>query len=550
LNGQTFLLNLLGSVALLIWSIRMVKTGVMRAFGERFRHAIAGATTNRLKACLTGAAVATGIQSSAATGLIVASFAERGLIKLAPALAVMLGADIGSTIVVQALAFNLQQLVPFLLIVGVALFMLTEKPVPKQLGRIIIGLALMVLALGMAKAAVEPLKSSQLLTIIMQRLGSDPMIALILGVLLAWLMHSSVAAILLVMSLASTGVLALTPAIALVLGCNIGSALIPLGLSLGSPLASRRILVGNLVFRAIGAVFALGFLSVLAEFSRSLANDPSRQIANFHTLFNIAVALIFLPFTSIAARWLEQVMPETSEMRDRKVVHLDDTLLDRPQVALAAAQREVLHMADEVEMMLRETILAFSDDTDTRRQQIKALDNDVDRMQEEVKLYLTRLTREPLSDADSRKAFDLILFTTNLEHIGDIIDKSLLELAAKKQRLKVDFSPAGWAEIKALHTRVLEQMRLAVTVFLTGDVTMARELVAEKDRIRQSERDAMESHLQRLREGTIASIETSALHLDVLRDLKRINAHITSVAYPSLEASGVLRGSRLLADPA
>jgi phosphate:Na+ symporter len=548
LDGQTFLLNLIGAVALLIWSIRMVKTGVMRAFGERFRHAIAGATTNRLKACLTGAVVATGIQSSAATGLIVAGFAERGLIKLAPALAVMLGADIGSTIVVQALAFNLQQLVPFLLIVGVGLFMLTEKPIPKQLGRIIIGLALMVLALGMAKAAVEPLKGSQLLTIIMQRLASDPVIALILGALLAWLMHSSVAAILLVMSLALTGVLALSPAIALVLGCNIGSALIPLGLSAGSPLVSRRILVGNLVFRAIGAVLALGFLSVLTDFSQTLASDPARQIANFHTLFNLAVALIFLPLTSLAATWLEQAMPETSEMRDRKVIHLDDSLLDRPQVALSAAQREVMHMADQVEMMLRETILAFSDDTDTRRQQIKALDNEVDRMQDEVKLYLTRLTREPLSDADSRKAFDLILFTTNLEHIGDIIDKSLLELAAKKQRLKVDFSPAGWAEIQALHTRVLEQMRLAITVFLTGDIKMARELVAEKDRIRSAEREAMESHLQRLRDGTTASLDTSALHLDILRDLKRINAHITSVAYPSLEASGILRGSRLKAD--
>jgi phosphate:Na+ symporter len=550
LDGQTFLLNLIGAVALLIWSIRMVKTGVMRAFGERFRHAIAGATTNSLKACLTGVVVATGIQSSAATGLIVAGFAERGLIKLAPALAVMLGADIGSTIVVQAMAFNLQQLVPLLLIIGVAVFMLTEKPVPKQLGRIIIGLALMVLALGMAKAAVEPLKGSQLLSIVMQRLGSDPVIALILGALLAWLMHSSVAAILLVMSLAVTGVLALTPAIALVLGCNIGSALIPLGLSAGSPLVSRRILVGNLAFRTIGAMMALGFLPKLTELSQSLAADPARQIANLHTLFNIAVALVFLPLTALAARWLEQAMPETNEMRDRKVIHLDDSLLDRPQVALSAAQREVMHMADQVEIMLRETILAFSDDTDTRRQDIKALDNEVDRMQDEVKLYLTRLTREPLCDADSRKAFDLILFTTNLEHVGDIIDKSLLELAAKKQRLKVDFSPAGWAEIRALHARVVDQMRLAITVFLTGDEKMARELVAEKDRIRLAEREAMESHLQRLRDGTLASIETSTLHLDILRDLKRINAHVTSVAYPSLEASGVLRGSRLRADPA
>jgi phosphate:Na+ symporter len=550
LDSHTFLLNLLGAIALLVWSIRMVKTGVLRAFGERFRHAIAGAVSNRVLACLAGAGVATAVQSSAATGLIVAGFAERGLIGLAPALAVMLGADVGSTLVVQAMAFNLQAVVPFLLIVGVGMFMLVEKPIPKQLGRIVIGLALMIVALGMVKAAAEPLKQSELLALIMQRLGSDPLLALLIGALLAWLMHSSVAAILLVMSLAATGALGLSAAIALVLGCNIGSALIPLGLSMRGPVAARRILVGNLAFRAAGAALALALLPQIVAASAHLAGDPARQIANMHTLFNLAVALAFLPFIGLAARLLEKLLPEPKGETGRRVAHLDDALLDRPQVALAAAQREVMRLADNVEIMLRETILTFEQGSEPRRQEIKALDNEVDRLQEEVKLYLTRLTRQPLSEADSRRAFDLILFTTNLEHVGDIIDKSLLELAAKKQRLKVEFSPAGWSEIQALHARVVEQMRLAMTVFITGDLAMARELVAEKDRIRSAEREAMESHLQRLREGTLASIETSALHLDILRDLKRINAHVTSVAYPSLEASGVLRGSRLKADAA
>ena len=548
MDGHSVLLNLLGAVALLIWSIRMVKTGVIRAFGERFRHAIAGATSNRFTACFTGAAVATAVQSSAATGLIVASFAERGLIALAPALAVMLGADIGSTFVVQALAFNLAQLIPVLLVLGVGMFMLFNKPIPKQLGRIIIGLALMVMALGMVKAAAEPLRQSELLTLIMQRLASDPIMGVILGALIAWLMHSSVAAILLIMSLAASGAIGLTPAIALVLGCNIGSALIPLGLSVGAPLASRRILIGNLAFRSIGAVLALMFFPWIVSASSALASDPVRQLANLHTFFNIGVAVIFLPLIGYAAKMLETVFPDPVVKGEHRIVHLDENLLDRPQVAIAAAGREVMRMADQVEIMLRETILAFKGDSDARRQDIKALDNEVDRLQEEVKLYLTKLTRQPLSDADSRKAFDLILFTTNLEHVGDIIDKSLLELAAKKQRLNVEFSPAGWLEIQSLHTRVVEQMRLAITVFMTGDITMARELVAEKDRIRLAERAAMESHLQRLREGTLASIETSALHLDILRDLKRINAHVTAVAYPSLEASGVLRGSRLRAD--
>lgn len=550
MDGHTFLLNLAGAVALLIWSIRMVKTGVLRAFGDRFRKVIAQATANRFAACAAGAGVATAVQSSAATGLIVAGFAERGLIALAPALAVMLGADIGSTFVVQALAFDLKALVPVLLILGVALFMLTERAIPKQLGRIVIGLALMIVALGMVKAAAEPLRESPLLALVMGRLGQDPTIALLLGAAIAWLMHSSVAAILLIMSLAASGTIALAPAVGLVLGCNIGSALIPLGLSLKGPAIGRRILVGNLVFRTIGAVVAVIALDPIVEASALLASGPARQIANLHTLFNLAVALAFLPLTGLAAHWLDRWMPGEGEAKPRRAAHLDEGLLDRPQLALAAAQREVMMVADHVEHMLRETIRAFEPDGQRKLQEIRTLDDEVDRLQEEVKLYLTRLTRQPLAEADGRKAFDLILFTTNLEHVGDIIDKSLLELAAKKQRLRVEFSPAGWKDIRAMHGRVVEQMRLAMAVFMSGDVAAARELVVEKDRIRQAERAAMESHLQRLRDGTLASIETSALHLDILRDLKRINAHVTSVAYPSLEASGVLRESRLRAEAA
>jgi phosphate:Na+ symporter len=546
LNAQEFLLNLMGSVALLIWSIRMVKTGVLRAFGEQLKATLAAASNNRIAACWAGAAAATALQSSAATGLLVAGFAERGLIGLAPALAVMLGADIGSTLVVQALSFNVAALAPALLIIGVGLFMLFDRPAWKQTGRIIIGIALMVIALGMAKAAAAPLRDSPLTALFMQRLGTDPVLALLLGAIIAWLMHSSVAAILLIISLASTGAVPPLAGAALILGCNIGSALIPLGLAFRSPLASRRILLGNLAFRAIGALALLALLKPAFALVASLGGDPARQLANWHTLFNLAVAIAFLPLTGLAARLLEAMLPDSpAASGERRIAHLDDSLLARPQVALAAAAREVIRMAERVEVMLRDAILAFDDETGKRRAEVKAIDDEVDRMQEEVKLYLTRLTRQPLSEADSRKAFDLILFTTNLEHMGDIIDKSLLELAAKKQRLKVEFSPAGWGEISAMHGRVVEQMRLAMTVFMTGDVKMARELVTEKDRIRGAEREAMENHLQRLRDGTLASIETSALHLDILRDLKRINAHLVAVAYPSLEASGDIRESRL-----
>lgn len=550
MSGHEVLLNLLGGAALLVWATRLVRTGVLRAFGEQFRNIISRATANPLLACLTGTAVATAVQSSAATALIVASFAERGMIALAPALALMLGADIGSTLVVQALSFKVAGLVPFLLIAGVLLYMATSSQRAQQIGRIVIGLALMILSLGLIVAASKAMRDSYSLAIVFSRLADDPILAVIVGTLAAWLAHSSVAMVLLVASLAAVGILTPILSVALVLGANVGSALIPIGLALRSPAPAKRILIGNLGFRLIGAIICLALIEPAADLIARIDADPARLVANAHTVFNLLVAIAFLPLTGLAARLLERhVGTDEAAQQKGRVEHLDDSLLDRPHLALGAAAREVMRVADQVELMLREVIVALDSDDDERAKRVKALDNEVDLVQEEIKLYLTRLTRQPLDKESSRRAFDLILFTTNLEHIGDIVDKNLMELAAKKRRLHLTFSPEGWQEIRDMHQRVVDQMRLAMTVFVTRDTKMARDLFAAKDRLRLAEREATESHLRRLREGTIASIETSALHLDILRDLKRVNAHITSVAHPILEAAGELKSTRLSSQP-
>jgi phosphate:Na+ symporter len=536
MTGHTFVLDLLGGVALLVWATQMVRKAVMRAFGARLRHAIGRATAGRLRACVTGIGVSTALQSSSATGLLVVTFAERGLIALAPALAVMLGADIGSTLVIQALSHKATApLVPVLLIAGAGLASAARTNIWQQIGRIVIGLALMILSLGL---------------IVLDRLAGDPALALGMGALFTWLAHSSVAVVLLVMSLAGAGLVELPLALALVLGANVGSGLIPLGLALRSHAAAKRVLFGNLLFRAVGAGLGLAAIASGADFLPWLGLDPARQIANAHSGFNVVLALVFLPAIDLVARLLLMLVRDADNTSEKRVNHLDENVLDRPAVALANATRAVMRLADTVELMLQETILTFRDGDESRRVEISRLDDEVDRLQEEIKLYLTRLTRQALGEEETRRCFDLILFTTNLEHVGDIIDRGLLGLAAKRQRNGVSFSEAGWDEIAALHRRVVEQMRLAVTVFVSRDLALARELVAEKDRIREAEKAAAESHFQRLRDGKIASIETSALHLDILRDLKRVAAHLTTVAHPILEAHGALRTSRLVADKA
>ena len=547
--GHAILLNLLGGVALLLWGTHMVRTAILRGFDAEIRAAMARAAGGPLRAAVTGAATATALQSATATAMLLVSFVGRGLIALPAALALMLGADLGTTLAVQALSFDLSAVIPVLLIAGVAISRMSAGLRAGQIGRLCIGFALILLALSLIVGASEPLRESPVTSLVLSRLERDPILALILGALFTWLMHSSVAFVLFVISLTGAGVIGLPLALALVLGANAGAGLTPVGLALAAPRAARRVLYGNLAFRALGALLLLPVVGALAEPVAALAADPGRAAAHFHTLFNLGLVAVFLPLTGAAARLLERVLPdpEPGAETPAQLDHLDPGLFDRPALALNAATRATLALADKVELMLREAIRAF-DGVDPRRiEAVRALEDEVDTVQEEIKLYLARLMQSELSAEESAQVLELVLLTTNLEHMGDIIDKGLMRLAAKKQKQGLRFSDAGWADIRSFHELIAEQMRRALAVFVSRDPAMARDLVAAKDKLRDEEMRATERHFARLRDGMPETIETSALHLDVLRDLKRINAHLTTVAYPILEQTGELRGSRLRA---
>ncbi len=549
MTGSILLVHLVAAVALLLWAVRMVRTGVERAFGQRLQAVVRRATTTAPRSLACGLMVATALQSSTAAAALVAGFVQRNTVAVTAGIAFMLGADIGSTLIVQALSVSQPLALPLLLILGVGLFTLSRGAMPKQLGRIAIGLALMVIALGMIGKASEPLRESWLMAQVLAALSLDPILTLLLGAALTWLLHSSVATVLFVISLAGAGVVPPQAAALLVIAANIGAGLIPFGLTWRSGTAVRQVMAGNLLCRVVAGAAAAFALPALMPALEAVSGDGARLLANLHTGFNLVQALVALPRVGLVARLAARLVPEApAPLVPERPHHLDAALLSEPSVALANAARETLRLADAVEVMLRESIGAFADADGRRRTEIRALDDEVDRLQEEIKLYLTRLSRRPMADEEARRCVDLIMFTTNLEHVGDIIDRGLMALAAKKAKGGFAFSDEGWSEIVALHERALAQLRLSLTVFQSRDLALARRLVAEKDRFRDAEAEAIRAHLQRLREGAPATLATSTLHLDVLRDLKRIVSHLTSVAVPILEASGDLRGSRLV-DP-
>jgi len=506
-NGHELLLQIAGGVALLLWATRLVRTGVMRAYGAELRRVLGRSTRNRLSAFAMGVATAGVLQSSTATALLVVSFAGRGLIAVAPALAIMLGADLGSTLVVQALSFDISALSPGLILVGVVSFLAGRSAQWRHVGRVLIGLGLMLMALSLVVAASAPLRDSQSLRYVMAPLSSDPILALLLAALITWLAHSSVAIVLLIMSLTTVGVVPVELAFALVLGANVGSGIIPVALSASGTAVARRIPLGNLLFRAVGAIAVLPFIGLLSPYLEMLGSEPARQVANAHTVFNLALALAFIPVIGIMERLMVKMLPEGARGQGAiEPKHLDVAVIDRPSVAIGCATREALRMADTVETMLRGVIEVLRTGDTKLLEKLSDMDDEVDSLQEGIKLYLTKVTRNPLNEEDSRRCADLISFTTNLEHIGDIIDKSLLEIAQKKIRKQVTFSDQGWQDILGLHERVMQQLQLALSVFVSGDVATARQLVRDKERFRDLEFQGGQKHLERLRSGRIESI--------------------------------------------
>ena len=550
MHGVETVLNVLGSVALLLWGVRMVRTGLTRAFGTALRRAIAACSRNRFTAFLGGIAITGLLQSSTATSLLVSSFAGRGLIPLSIAFAIMLGADIGTTIAAQILSFDLGWVSPLLIGAGVIAFLSSDTVKSRHLGRVAIGLGLMLLSLKLLAAATQPLRSAPAFMAMLQGLQDEYVIAVVVGTLATWFVHSSLSTVLLVMSFAGSGLIEPKLALALVIGANIGGALAPYMAQSGADVAARRVPLANLMTRAIVGVALLPFLGPLVDWLTLLDASATRMPVNFHTGFNALASLLFLPLVDLVAWACRKALPDKPVPDDPgKPRHLDPNVLDSPAEALGCALRETLNLGDRVADMLRQTIDVLERNDAKTMKAIESADNAVDQLYEAIKLYLVQTSRNELGEEDGKRYVEILTFTTNLEHIGDIIDKNLMELAAKKIRNRYAFSTEGMAELRAFHGRVLDNLRLALNVFTTRDITLARRLVAEKAALREAESRTSDSHFGRLREGRPESIETSSIHMDVIRDLKRINGHLASVAYPILEAAGELADTRLRTAP-
>ncbi len=541
------LLNLLAAIALLVWGTHLVRTGILRVFGANLRQVLARSIGNRFTAALSGLGVTALVQSSTATALIVSSFVGKGLIALPLALAVMLGADIGTSLMAVLFSFDLSWLSPLFIFTGVVLFISRQSSNVGRFGRILIGLGLMLLALRLVTDSTGVLTANPAVKTLLGTLSSDLLLEITVGAVLAVVSYSSLAIVLLTATLAGSGVIPPDVALGLVLGANLGSGLLAVLTTARSAIEVRQVPLGNLIFKVLGVLIAAPFVGLWLRHVSPYLGPAATMVVLFHLAFNLAVGGAFIGITGWVARWVEKFLPRPvkGSVAGARPHHLDPSALATPSLAISCAAREALHQADVVESMLMGMLKVIRHNDLRLAEDLRKLDDTVDELYSAIKYYLTKISREALGEEESRRWTDIISFTINMEQIGDIVERVLIDIEDKKIKPGRSFSEAGMAEICELHQRLIDNLRLSMSVFLNGSVRDAQKLLEEKARFRDLERAYATTHLGRLSDNTMQSIETSSLHIDLISDLKRINSHICSIAYPILDSAGALAPSRL-----
>jgi len=532
------LLDLLSAVALLIWGTHIVRTGILRVYGSQLRRVLSQNMSKRPLAFVAGILVTALVQSSNATAMLVTSFVGQSLMGLTPALAIMLGADVGTAIMSRVLTFDLSWLSPLLIFLGVIFFLSRKQTRVGQLGRVGIGLGLIILALQLIVTAAAPITQAAGVKVLFASLTGDILLDALVGAMFALISYSSLAAVLLTATLAGAEIISLPVAIGLVIGANIGSGLLAFLSTSMQNVAGRQVALGSLLYKLIGLLLIIPVLTPLVHWMETLDVSPSSLVISFHVIYNSLRCLIMLPTVGPMGRLCASILPQQAEVNGAvKPRHLDLTALATPSLALANAVRETLRMGDLIDSMLNAMQEVLRGNQTAVTQEVRRLNDDVEVLYNAIKLYLAQMPREDLSDQDNRRWAEIIELAINLELASGLIERMLRKVQQQKTSQRRSFSDVGLEELSGLHEQLMANLRLGLSVFLSGDPESARQLLREKRRFRAQERRLAHAHVSRLQRKIVQSIETSSLHLELIADMKRLNSLFCSSAYAVLETS-------------
>jgi len=541
---MSILIELLGSVALLLWGLRMVRTGVMRAYGTNLKRFARRSEGKVFPAFLSGLVVAALLQSSTATILISASFAGQNLIGVGSAFITMLGADVGTSIAVLIASQKFTTVAPLLLAIGVFGFIASKENKWQNVFRAVSGLGLILFALLLISNTAGELSKFEQFKSLLEIFSNQPIFFVLLALVMTYLSYSSLAIVLLSVSFLATGVIGLNEGLYLVLGANLGSGMLPLISSWNSSVVEKTPIIANLLVRIFCILIFYPFVEISAQFLLSFVSIELVP-AIYHLALNLIVAIVGITFSSQILSFTSKLVLEDNidNINDSKFIETDD--FSMPAISLANAKRQALRMAEISQNMVVSSLAVMRDDNDMLRNEILKNEDDVDNLFDSIKLYIARILQEELTPAESQQALNILNFTTNMEHIGDIVNSSLMDISEKKISQHIHFSKEGFGEIISIHEVVCSNYDLAISTFMSNDCELAKVLYGKKQELHKLEKSSVSKHIQRIGKGVTDSLETSSMHIDVIRDYKRVNSLLSSIAYPILFASGEILETRL-----
>ncbi|MGI9391080.1 MAG: Na/Pi cotransporter family protein [Boseongicola sp.] len=548
-----FILQIFAAVMLLLFAVGLVRSGVERRFGKYFAQYLTGHGSNPA-AALSGMGLAVMLQSSAAVALLLCGFSATGMLGFPTGLAALLGADLGSALVIQFLSLDLQWLQPILLVIGGWLYLKSDRPQLRIIGRIILGLALILVSLHLLREAVAPLRESTFLPSVADYIAADSLTGFLIGAALAFALHSSVAAILMCVALVQTGALPFAAGLSLVLGANLGSALIPVWLTRDMEIEPRRIPIVNALIRGSAALAALFLIGEANLVENLIFAGPAASLILLHIAFNLMLVIVFIPLVRLLESPARTLIP--GAVPDTKLANsLDDPLsaFDRPAgsdalAALSAIRQEILQMLEEVERMYRPIMALYENDTPGAVEAIRSRDERVNELFTNLRRFMAESAREQLEKPQLKQSRALLEYAIRVEAAGDLVAKRLTGLAKEKHKSGVQFSEPGQNELTELHALVLTGFGLARHVLLVDDIEAARRLVLDKAAVKRRERFSRKAHLKRLESGQSDSFASSDVHLETLRSLRELYGHIAAVAYPILYRNGQMLETRLVTE--
>ncbi len=527
----TVLVGLVGGMGLLLYGIQILSEGLQKIAGARLRTVMSTFTNNRVSALLVGALITIFFQSSTATTVILVGLTSAGLMSLRQTLGVILGADIGTTVTAQLIALKVTEIALPMVGLGATIIFFIKRERYRRYGQVLMGFGLLFLGLKIMSEVMHPLRGDPFFPQLMAMMGDYPLLAMILAAVFTFLVHSSAAAVGIIMILAMQHLITLQAAIYLLFGANIGTSFTAVLSSLGSSREAQRVATAHMMFKVAGVILFLPFITPFTGLMESITSSPGYQVANVHTFFNIAIALLFLPFTRQFESLLVKLVPDVRQARDVfKPRYLDLKLINTPAIALGLATKEINRTFDYVFEMTKDVARILEKNDVSLLNQVFKKEERVDILFNEISQYLTNVLRQPHSRQEFIKCMGLINIVNDLEHIGDIIEKNVTYLAQCKIDGKCNFSEEGWDEISIMHKRVCELMNMTNTAFVTSNRELAEKAYALQKEITRMERHLRVLHIHRLRVGS-GSEEAGAVHLDLINAFLRISEHIRNVAW-------------------